>query len=107
MKQIITSKTVSTVNLSEITGREIIVYRKHKSENIAILARLKKFNEQQPANILDLYGFTSLHSADTNPTYTSNTLRSSINKALEAGKAVYVFDSQIEFCQAIIDNKIL
>lgn len=97
MKNIIVSAT-EDIRVEDLTGREIVAYRSHNSENYCVLAKLT-----QVANV-QMYGFVPLNGFDQSPRFMGLSPKDSIEKCFKKGRKAVAFSNMKEMLTAMLNK---
>lgn len=103
MKKIITQVQSDSIYLDNLIGNEIVAY-KCKGNSHAILRKTVAIDRDRIPRCIHGYGFINLSYPSSSAVFVENNMKLSIQKAINAGREVFVFDNEKDFCLAIVDN---
>lgn len=106
MKKIVSQVSETEIPVASVDDRSIVAYRK-KGGGVGILARLTSYvrHAERHSVSASKFGFVSLNSPTSDPTYVNNTFFECLDKA-HTQRKLYVFENMEELIKAVYQNKI-
>lgn len=95
MKKVILTPAQDTIEVAQLTGREIVCYLSHKTNTPKLLVKLSPGRHHH--SLTESWGVISLAYPNGDIVFYGDTFKEAVRKVLQAGSTVFTFSHYMEY----------